>query len=103
MRTHKRCCQAFTDTVLYNSTGRWGGIWSAPISYKFDTFSSVQTKVKLTKKFDDWTLGTNGVANRMPHIIQNWLTTQKKAKDWGSITGEYSLFILVFFKIEHHI
>ena len=69
--------------------GRWGGIWSAPIAYKFDTPSSGQTDVKLTKKFDDWSIETNGVANRMPHIINNWLTTQTGVNQWGSITGNY--------------
>ena len=67
--------------------GRWGGIWIAPISYNFDTFSSSQTDVKLIKKFDEWTPGSRTIANRMPHIIENWLTTQTRKDRWGSIAG----------------
>ena len=71
----------------YNLSGRWGGIWSAPITYKFDSFSSSQTDVKLTKKFDEWTPGSKTIANRMPHIIGGWLTTQTRENEWGTITG----------------
>ena len=61
-----------------------------PISYKFDTLSSSQTDVKLTKKFDEWMPGSGTIANRMPHIIENWLTTQTRKDGWGSITGNCS-------------
>jgi len=70
-----------------HSRGRWGGIWSAPIVYKFDKESSSQTDVTLTKKFDKWTLGNNAIQNRMPHVIGNCLTTQTRKDRWGSITG----------------
>jgi len=70
-----------------HSRGRWGGIWSAPLVYKFDTTSSSQTDVKLVKKFDKWTQGRKTIQNRMPHIIGNWLTTHTKKNEWGSITG----------------
>lgn len=66
--------------------GRWGGIWSAPITYKIDTTSS-QADVKLTKKFDNWPETSKGIGNRVPHIIKNWLTTQTKMNSWGSIAG----------------
>ena len=74
--------------VSHDFLGRWGGIWAAPITYKFDTSSSSQTKLKLIKKFDNWTLGSDAIANRMPHIVGSRLTTQTGETKWGSITGE---------------
>ena len=72
----------------YDFLGRWGGIWIAPIAYKFDKSSASQTNLKLIKKFDKWTLGSDAIANRMPHIVGNRLTTQTGETKWGSITGE---------------
>ncbi|XP_065054894.1 uncharacterized protein LOC135683537 isoform X1 [Rhopilema esculentum] len=67
--------------------GRWGGIWSAPIQYKFDTSSGSQTGVTLIKKFNNWSYSSKGIAQRMPHYINNWLTLQTKTNAWGTITG----------------
>ena len=40
------------------------------------------------KKFDKWMPGSGTIANRMPHIIENWLTTQTRKNRPGSITGD---------------
>ena len=84
---HAKFRESFVILNAYYFLGRWGGIWSAPIAYKFDTTSSSQTDVKIVKKFDKWTPGRKTIQNRMPHIIENWLTTHTKRNEWGSITG----------------
>ena len=60
-----------------------------------NTVSPNQDNVKLVKKFDLWEYSKDGLAKRMPHIIQNYLTVQEKAKTWGSITGNLSFLSLI--------
>ncbi|KAK3698442.1 hypothetical protein QZH41_010011 [Actinostola sp. cb2023] len=70
--------------------GRWGGIWEADRSYTFTATTSVQTKVNLVKKFDNWDYSNHGIAKRMPWISGAKLSTSVYAYYYiyyGTITG----------------
>eukprot|EP00795_Rhopilema_esculentum_P015280 gene15280-6491_t len=70
--------------------GQWGGIWSAPTSYRLNGMSPSQTNVILLKRFNNWSYSGIGIAQRMPYIIGNRLTMQ--TNQWGSITGNMTWY-----------
>lgn len=50
-----------------NTRRHWGGIFQAPTSYSFMASDNTQTKVNLTRKFDDWKFSWwNSLSKRMP-------------------------------------
>eukprot|EP00794_Sanderia_malayensis_P020639 gene20639-22674_t len=86
------------DTFRYKLDGfkfnRWGGIWSAPISYTFVSKSALQEKVSLITQFDKWSYNVwyRSVCNRMPWLgAKKGILTTSGTSDyawWGTIIAD---------------
>ena len=69
-----------------------------PRSYSFVHKSPDQTNIELIKKFDDWeNQDGKSLGERMPYIINSWLTTSPDdgRKKFGSIIGTYKCRTLI--------
>lgn len=98
---------SFKYRLEANERGRWGGVWTAPISYSFVSQHNRQTNVTLVKKFDDWEYDwRDSLERRMPWLGERkgLLTTSTHAdySNWGSIiseTKEYNPAPWIYYKM----
>jgi len=85
--------ETFKYRLEANTRGRWGGVWTAPITYSFVSESNQQTNVTLVRQFSQWQYSwQDSLEKRMPWLgaRQSLLTTSTHSdySNWGSIISE---------------